>query len=294
MRGLNRNKLYPWYFSLGAIVIYFIFIVLPSFMGIYYSFTDWNSYSDIKNFIGLDNYRTILFGDQVYMTFIKNTFVFTLVTSIAKTVLGLLIAILLVNGVRAANFHRMVIFSPQVLSFLIIGLVFKSLLDPNFGFVNNTLRSIGLDFLAMDWLGSLAWAMPSVMAVDTWKGMGYIMVLFIAGLLAIPNDYYEAAEIDGAGFFKRLFSITLPMLLPTITITTVLNITYGLRVFDIIYVLTNGGPGNATDVINTAVYSAFAKGYWGLGSALSTLLFVIMVVVSFFIIRTMNKKAVEY
>ncbi|GAE31385.1 carbohydrate ABC transporter permease [Alkalihalobacillus hemicellulosilyticus] len=132
------------------------------------------------------------------------------------------------------------------------------------------------------------------MAVDTWKGMGYIMVLFIAGLLAIPNDYYEAAEIDGAGFFKRLFSITLPMLLPTITITTVLNITYGLRVFDIIYVLTNGGPGNATDVINTAVYSAFAKGYWGLGSALSTLLFVIMVVVSFFIIRTMNKKAVEY
>ncbi|GAE31384.1 carbohydrate ABC transporter permease [Alkalihalobacillus hemicellulosilyticus] len=156
---MDRNKLYPWYFSLGAIVIYFIFIVLPSFMGIYYSFTDWNSYSDIKNFIGLDNYRTILIGDQVYMTFIKNTFVFTLVTSIAKTVLGLLIAILLVNGVRAANFHRMVIFSPQVLSFLIIGLVFKSLLDPNFGFVNNTLRSFGLDFLAMDWLGSLAWAM---------------------------------------------------------------------------------------------------------------------------------------
>ncbi|WP_062052494.1 carbohydrate ABC transporter permease [Bacillus sp. JCM 19034] len=291
---MNRNKLYPWYFSIGAIIIYFIFIVLPSFMGIYYSFTDWNSYSDIKNFIGLDNYRTILIGDQVYMTFIKNTFVFTIVTSIAKTVLGLLIAILLVNGVRAANFHRMVIFSPQVLSFLIIGLVFKSLLDPNFGFVNNTLRAIGLDFLAMDWLGSLTWALPSVMAVDTWKGMGYIMVLFIAGLLAIPNDYYEAAEIDGAGFFKRLFSITLPMLLPTMTIATVLNITYGLRVFDIIYVLTNGGPGNATDVINTAVYSAFAKGYWGLGSALSTLLFVIMVVVSFFIIRTMNKKAVEY
>jgi raffinose/stachyose/melibiose transport system permease protein len=262
-------------------------------MGIYYSFTDWNSYSDVKNFVGWENYKTILVGDQVYMTFIKNTFVFTVITSIAKTVLGLLIAILLVNGVKAANFHRMVIFSPQVLSFLIIGLVFKSLLDPNFGFINNMLRTIGLDFLAKDWLGSIEWAMPSVMAVDTWKGMGYIMVLFIAGLIAIPKDYYEAAEIDGAGFFKRLFTITLPMLLPTITITTVLNITYGLRVFDIIYVLTNGGPGNTTDVINTAVYSSFAKGYWGLGSALSTLLFGIMVVVSFFIIRTMNKKAVE-
>lgn len=225
--------------------------------------------------------------------FIKNTVLFTLVTSIAKTVLGLFLALLLVSGVKAANLHRMIIFSPQVLSFLIVGLVFKSLLDPNNGFVNVTLRSMGLDVLAQNWLGSLTWAMPSIMAVDTWKGMGYIMVLFIAGLLAIPRDYYEAASIDGAGFGQKLFRITIPMLMPTITIATVLNITYGLRVFDAVYVLTNGGPGNATDVINTAVYSSFAKGYWGLGSALSTILFVIMAIISFFIIRLMNRK-VEY
>lgn len=291
---MKSNKIYPWYFSLGAMVIYFIFIVLPSLIGIYYSFTDWNSYFPEKNFIGLENYKTILFGDQVYLSYIKNTFVFTVITSIMKTVFGLLMAILLVSGVKFVSFHRMIIFSPQVLSFLIVGLVFKSLLDPNMGFVNVTLEKLGLGFFAQNWLGSTTWAMPSVMTVDTWKGMGYIMVLFIAGLLSIPNMYYEAAEMDGAGFFQKLFHITLPMLLPTLTITTVLNITYGLRVFDIIYVLTNGGPGYATDVINTAVYSLFAKGYWGLGSALSTLLFIFMAVISYFIIRAMNKKAVEY
>lgn len=293
LRIMNTNKIYPWYFSSGAIVLYLLFIVAPALLGIYYSFTDWNSYSSEKNFIGLEHFRTILAGDPTYLLFIKNTVLFTLVTSIAKTVLGLFLALLLVSGVKAANLHRMIIFSPQVLSFLIVGLVFKSLLDPNNGFVNVTLRSMGLDVLAQNWLGSLTWAMPSIMAVDTWKGMGYIMVLFIAGLLAIPRDYYEAASIDGAGFGQKLFRITIPMLMPTITIATVLNITYGLRVFDAVYVLTNGGPGNATDVINTAVYSSFAKGYWGLGSALSTILFVIMAIISFFIIRLMNRK-VEY
>lgn len=290
---MKTNKIYPWYFSLGAISLYTIFIVVPSLIGIYYSFTDWNSYDIHKNFVGLENYKNIIFGDHVYLEYIKNTLVFTIFTTVAKTVLGLFVAILLVSGVKAANLHRMIIFSPQVLSFLIVGLVFKSLLDPNNGFVNTTLKSLGLDFLAHSWLGSLTWAMPSVMGVDTWKGMGYIMVLFIAGLLAIPKELYEASEMDGAGFFQRLFRITLPMLFPTIMIATVLNLTYGLRVFDIIYVLTNGGPGSATDVINTAVYSAFAKGYWGLGSALSTILFIIMAIASFFIIRIMNRK-VEY
>ncbi|QIZ10371.1 sugar ABC transporter permease [Priestia megaterium] len=290
---MKTNKIYPWYFSSGAIILYTIFIVVPSLIGIYYSFTDWNSYDVNKNFIGIENYKNIIFGDHVYLEFIKNTLIFTIFTTLAKTVLGLFVAILLVSGVKAANLHRMIIFSPQVLSFLIVGLVFKSLLDPNNGFVNTTLRSLGLDFMAHSWLGSLTWAMPSVMGVDTWKGMGYIMVLFIAGLLAIPKELYEASEMDGAGFFQRLFRITLPMLFPTVMIATVLNLTYGLRVFDIIYVLTNGGPGSATDVINTAVYSAFAKGYWGLGSALSTILFVIMAIASVFIIRIMNRKG-EY
>ncbi|WKL03089.1 sugar ABC transporter permease [Paenibacillus amylolyticus] len=174
-----------------------------------------------------------------------------------------------------------------------LGLCSKVCSTPTTGLVNVTLRSLGLDVLAQNWLGSLTWAMPSIMAVDTWKGMGYIMVLFIAGLLAIPRDYYEAASIDGAGFGQSCSGSPFLMLMPTITIATVLNITYGLRVFDAVYVLTNGGPGNVTDVINTAVYSSFAKGYWGLGSALSTILFVIMAIISFFIIRLMNRK-VEY
>lgn len=289
---MNTNKIYPWYFSSGAILLYLLFIVAPALLGIYYSFTDWNSYSSEKNFIGLEHFRTILAGDPTYLLFIKNTVLFTVVTSIAKTVLGLFLALFAGQRCKNANWHRMIIFSPQVLSFLIVGLVFKSLLDPNNGFVNVTLRSIGLDALAQNWLGSLTWAMPSIMAVDTWKGMGYIMVLLSRDCSPFHGIIMKLHPSMVRALFKSC-SVLPYLCSPTITIATVLNITYGLRVFDAVYVLTNGGPGNATDVINTAVYSSFAKGYWGLGSALSTILFVIMAIISFFIIRLMNRK-VEY
>lgn len=117
LRIMNANKIYPWYFSSGAIVLYLLFIVAPALLGIYYSFTDWNSYSSEKNFIGLEHFRTILAGDPTYLLFIKNTVLFTLVTSIAKTVLGLFLALLLVSGVKAANLHRMIIFSRRCCRF---------------------------------------------------------------------------------------------------------------------------------------------------------------------------------
>ena len=136
----------------------------------------------------------------------------------------------------------MIIFSPQVMSYLVVGLVFRSMLHPTTGFLNNFLRGIGLDGLAKNWLTDLSLVFPTVMTVDTWKGMGYIMVVVIAGLMSISPEYYEAASIDGANFFQKLRNITLPLLKPVLVNVTVLNVTYGLRVFDMIYSLTNGGP----------------------------------------------------
>lgn len=199
---MNRKKLYPWYFAAGAALVYFLLCFLPGILGIGYSFTDWNNFTNEVNFVGLDNYKQIFEGNSEYVKYIINTVVFTIVTTVAKTVVGLALALLLTQKfIKCKNFQRMIIFSPQVMSYLVVGLVFKSMLHPTTGFLNNFLRSVGLDGLAKNWLTDLQLVFPTVMAVDTWKGMGYIMVVVIAGLLSISPEYYEAASIDGATFF---------------------------------------------------------------------------------------------
>lgn len=286
---MNRKKLYPWYFASGAAVLFFLLCFLPGIIGIGYSFTDWNNFTNDIRFVGLDNYKRIFEGNSEYLLYIKNTLVFTVVTMIAKTVVGLALALLLTRPfIKMKNFQRMIIFSPQVMSYLVVGLVFKSMLHPTTGFLNNFLNDIGLGVLAKNWLTDLNIVFPTVMTVDTWKGMGYIMVVVIAGIMSIAPEYYEAASIDGASFFQQLKSITIPLLKPVLVNATVLNVTYGLRVFDMVYSLTNGGPGNATGVINTAVYKEFSKGDLAMGTTLSSVLFFVVLALLYFIIKSME------
>lgn len=291
---MDRKKLYPWYFASGAAVLYFLLCFLPGILGIGYSFTDWNNFTNEIRFVGLDNYKRIFDGNSEYLLYIGNTILFTVVTTVLKTVVGLALALLLTQKfIRFKNFQRMIIFSPQVISYLVVGLVFKSMLHPTTGFLNNFLRDIGLDVLAKNWLTDLNIVFPTVMTVDTWKGMGYIMVVVIAGLMSIAPEYYEAAGIDGASFFQQLRHITIPLLKPVLVNATVLNVTYGLRVFDMVYSLTNGGPGNATGVINTAVYKEFSKGDLAMGTTLSSVLFFIVLALLYFIIKSMESSEVE-
>jgi len=293
-RDMNRKKLYPWYFASGAAVLFFLLCFLPGILGIAYSFTDWNQFSDEINFVGLGNYKRIFAGGSDYLTYIGNTVMFTVVTTAMKTVAGFALALLLTQKfIKCKNLHRMIIFSPQVMSYLVVGLVFKSMLHPTTGFLNNFLRDIGLGVLAKNWLTDLQLVFPTVMTVDTWKGMGYIMVVTIAGLMSVSPEYYEAASIDGAGFFQKLWNITIPLLKPVLVNVTVLNITYGLRVFDMIYSLTNGGPGNATAVMNTAVYKEFSKGDLAMGTTLSSVLFLFVLTILYFIIKSMENSEVE-
>ncbi|MDD3261561.1 MAG: sugar ABC transporter permease [Oscillospiraceae bacterium] len=291
---MDRKKIYPWWFAVPAAAIFFLLCLLPGLLGIGYSFTDWNSFTEKINFVGLQNYQKIFSGHSEYLSYISNTILFTVATTITKTILGLLMALLLTRPfIRLRNVHRMIIFSPQVMSFLVVGLVFQSMLHPTTGFVNNFLRSIGLGSLAQNWLTDLYFVWPSVIAVDTWKGMGYIMMVIIAGLTSIAPEYYEAASMDGANFWQQFQHVTLPLLRPVIVNVTVLNITYGLRVFDMIYALTNGGPGNATGVINTAVYKLFSTGDYAMGTTLSSVLFFFMLALLYFILRSMENKEVE-
>jgi raffinose/stachyose/melibiose transport system permease protein len=289
-----KNRTYPFYFAAGALLLYVVFFVVPNLMGFFYAFTDWNSYSAEVNWVGLDNFKTIFQSTQGYVHFIQNTVIFTLATILLKTALALGLAVLLTSGVRRlSNFHRVMMYLPAVLPMLVVSLIFKSILNPSTGFLNTFLRDVGLGSLAQRWLVDIHIALPSVIGVDTWRGIGYIMVILIAGLHSIPKDYYEAAAIDGASGWRAFTNITLPLLMPVLSVTTVLNLLYGLKVFDIVFVLTNGGPGRATDTVYTAIFQDFSKGRYGVATAMSSLLFLVMIALGYFVIQLMHRDEVE-
>ena len=289
---MNKAKVYPWYFAIGAVLIYTVFSVIPGIMGIAYSFTDWSAYSKEIHFVGIKNFIEVFSGKGDYLHYIGNTLLFTLVTTVAKTGLGLLFAVALSREIRFMNFHRGLMYMPSVLPILVTGLTFTSILNPKLGFLNTFLRAIGLDALAQKWLVDPKLAFGSVMAVDIWRGTGYIMTMLIVGILAIPRDYYEAVAVDGANGWQRFRYITLPMLRQTLAVTIVLNVIYGLKVFDMIYVLTNGGPGHRTEVMYTAVFKMMSKGLYAAGTTISSIMFVFMAIIGYFMVKILTKDEV--
>jgi raffinose/stachyose/melibiose transport system permease protein len=291
-RGVTATaRSYPTYFAFGAIALYLVFIVIPSLMGIYYSLTNWSRFSSETEFVGLDNYRSVFRANGSMWQAVKNTVLFTGLTIVTKTVIGLLLALLVSSGIRRFSaVHRTAIYLPSVLPMIVVGIVFKSILHPSTGILNGFFDAIGLDFLTQHWLTDTRLALYSIVAVDTWKGVGFIMLLLLAGLESIPREYYEAARIDGASAFDQLRHITIPLLKPVLTVATVLNLLYGLKVFDSVWVLTNGGPGYATETVNTIVFKEFARGHYAVSAALSTVLFIIMTTAGVFLIRAMHRQ----
>jgi raffinose/stachyose/melibiose transport system permease protein len=284
------KRAYPTWFAGGALVLFGVFVLLPSVLGLGFAFTDWNSYSTDVNWVGLDNFAAIFDPNSTYFSAIENTVLFTVATILLKTVIGLALAVLLTSGVRRLSYlYRALIYLPAVLPMVAVGIVFKSILNPDDGMLNMALRFVGLGSLAQQWLTDITLALWSVIGVDTWKGAGYIMVILIAGLLVIPRDFYEAASIDGATGWQSFRYITLPLLRPVLAVTTVLNLLYGLRVFDIVYVLTNGGPGYATSTVYTTVFDSFSLGQYGIATALSSVFVVVGILLSFVALRALSQ-----
>ncbi len=289
---MQKSRVYPWYFALGSVLIYTLLSVMPGIMGIAYSFTDWSAYSKELHFVGFSNFMEVFSGESDYLTYITNTVKFTIITTIAKTGLGLLFAVALSKNIKFKNFHRGILYMPSVLPILVTGLVFTSILNPKTGFLNEFLRAVGLGAFTQKWLVDPKIAFYSVMAVDIWRGAGYIMTLLIAGILAIPEVYFEASAIDGAGAWNRFKYITLPMLRQTLAVTIVLNVIYGLKVFDMVYALTNGGPGHRTEVLYTAVYKMMSKGLYAEGTTISSVLFIFMIIIGYFMVKILTKDEV--
>ncbi|MCJ8014246.1 sugar ABC transporter permease [Paenibacillus sp. KQZ6P-2] len=279
---MQNKKIYSRLFVMPAFILYTILFILPVLGGLYYSFTNWSDMKPTISFIGLDNYKEIFFSSGSYLKSIYHTLSFTLYTVVFKLGIGLVLALLLNEGLKTKKVLRTVFFLPYMLSPLIIGIIFISILGPD-GPLNMVLRFIGLDHLTHSWLTDKNFVLGSTMGVEIWRMAGWNMVIILAGLQTISKSYYEAAALDGAGRWKQFTQITIPFLIPTLMIATILNIIHGLRVFEIIYALTNGGPGDLTEVINTQVYKEFSTGRYGMSNALSMVAFIFTLMIAYLI-----------
>lgn len=288
----TKKSFYTARLSIPALFFYGLFIVVPFLMSMVLSFTDWNIDRLFQPvFRGIDNYATI-FQDPIFIRSLGNTLLFAFSTTILKTVFGLLLALGLLKATRLNSVLRTIFYVPCVLSPLIIGVIFTSILARE-GLLNNLLQVLHLSPMAQDWLASYGTAMGSVILIEGWMWSGFNMFIFISGLQAIPRDYYEAAETEGISRLNQFRHITLPLLVPSFTVIITLNITGSLKVFDLIYVLTNGGPGFDTQVLSTFTYRAFGLGLLGESSASAVVLMMIVTVISFILNRILRRREVE-
>lgn len=289
---LQKKRLYPYWSVAPALVIYTLFSIVPLVISLVLSFSDWNiSRLYDPSFRGLGNYVN-LFKDPVFLRSLGNTFLFAFSTTFFKTLVGLVLALVLVRPLPANNVFRTVFYAPCVLSVTVVGVLFRAILA-NEGLLNNALRAIGLGAIAQDWLAKYITAMGSVIFIESWMWAGFNMFIFISALKAIPVDYYEYASIEGCTPWQRFWRITLPLMVPSFTVVITLGISGGLRVFDIIYVITNGGPGFDTQVLATYTYQSFSLGYLGESAAGSVILCAIIMVITFLFNRFLTQREVE-
>jgi multiple sugar transport system permease protein len=285
-----RAGLVPYLFLLPCFLLFAIFRVYPLVNGLYMSFTDARLGATEADFVGVANYVNLL-DDARFKVSLVNTFVYTFVSLLPILGLPLLLAVILDRGIPLRNFLRSAFFFPFTLSVVTVGITWLWLLDPVIGPFNYTLRQLGIP--ARPWLGDPSTAMGAIIATSVWWVTGYYLVLYLAALQDIPNYLYEAAAIDGAGPWLRFWAITLPLMRPIILLVVVLHIIGSFQLFGQVYVLTQGGPANATRTVVQTLYETGFKDLFDFGaaSAMSWVLFAIILVVSLIQFRLLRGEA---
>ena len=272
-----------------SIVGFFTFMLFPIVASFLISLTHWDIITAPK-FVGLENYSKLL-HDPLFFKYFGNT-LFYLIAVPFQMLLALFLAILLNKGIRGLSFFRAVYFLPVVTSAVAIALLWQWIYDPEFGILNYLLGLIGIR--GPQWLASEVWAKPAIMFMGVWKGVGYDMLIYLAGLQNIPRQYYESAAIDGANSIKTFLYITFPLLLPVHLFLLIMHTIWGFQIFDVVYVMTNGGPAGATEPILMYLYqNAFRWGKMGYASAIAWLLTIIIFLVTV-VNWIVSKKKMEY
>jgi len=274
-----RRSLLPLGFILPGLIFYVLFLVWPAVQALWISLTDWDGLSEQQNFVGLENYQRML-DDPVVGTAAVNNVLWTLVTIALPMALGLALAVLLNRKARSSPFFRTLFYAPAVLPLVSIASIWAWLYDPTDGAINELLRMVGLGDLAQSWLGQDSTALWAVMVAAVWVRTGFPMLLYLAALQSIPDELYEAAALDGANRWQRFTQITFPSLKDTHYVVLALSLIESLKVFDLIYAMTYGGPGYATQVMGTWMYAnVFQYFDAGYGTAIAVVITIVAVAV---------------
>lgn len=287
MPGIQK-RLYSYYFLLPAAGIYLTVFILPTLMSFFFSLTRWTLLD--WEFIGFENFITFFEEPSLVIGF-KNTYIFAVVTCVLKVVLGLLLGVFLTSKIKTKEFIKSIVFFPVLVSTIAVGIAFSIMMHPTTGLINTALAWFGVD--GPDWLGDINLALLSVAFVDVWKGVGFATVIYIAGILSIPEEYYEALQIDGGGAWNKFWNIILPLSRPATNAVILLSFIGGLRTFDLVWAMTKGGPGFATDVIASIIYKQYQAGFYGLSTAGNVILFVFVTILVFPLSRYLNRKEVD-
>jgi len=278
---------YPHSFYLPAALIFGVFFVVPTLLAFYFSLTRWSIFD--ATFIGLDNYASFL-GDPQLTSGLRNTIIYAMITSGLKVTLGLPLAMLLTSWIKLKGLFRGIIFFPVLVSTVAVGITFATLMQPSIGLINTTLGALGLP--TPDWLGNPDFALVSVALVDVWKGIGLAMVIFIAGILSIPEEYFDAAKLEG-GTWVAFRHVILPLSRNATFTVILLSFIGGLRTFDLIWTMTRGGPGFASDVLTSVIYKMYQAGFYGLSTAGNVVLFILVTIIVYPLMRFFNRMELE-
>lgn len=278
-------------FTIPAVIFVVMMMYIPFVMSGYYSLTKWNGIAKNPVFIGLDNFISIFSGQSDFMSALWFTIKYTVLFVIFSNVLAIVLAVVLTKKFKLANLFRGLFFIPYIMSMTIVGFIWKFIFTSGF---KAFYQATGWSFWNLSWLGDTKMVFFSIVIVGVWQSLGFYIVLYIAGLQAVPTDVVEAAYVDGASKSQSFFKVVLPLLGPSMTICVFMSLTNGLKVFDIILALTKGGPGKASYSATLQIYNeAFTNNNYGLGSAQAILYFLFVLLITQIVLKTMNKREVD-
>lgn len=275
-----------------TLALYVIYIILPIFVSFYYSLTKYSGIGKPK-FIGLSNYQR-LFANHTFLNSIKNSLIIFLSSVLILVVVSFLCAVLLNGGLKGSGLSKAIIFSPNIMAPIVVGIIWTFILDPSIGCFNAFLEMIGLEGWKQQWIGGLKLTPYSVALVYVWQQLGYMTTIFLAGLKMVPGELYESASIDGANAWQKMWYVSIPMIKSTFTIVVVLIINGTLKIFEVVLQLTNGGPNHYSETMVTYSYNTtFIDGEYGYGMAMAVIVFLICFGLSSTYLKLMRDRAQE-
>jgi raffinose/stachyose/melibiose transport system permease protein len=280
-------RTYPHWFYLLAVLMFGVFFIVPTGLSFYFSLTRWSLFD--ATFIGLDNFRTFV-SDPQLVSGLRNTIIYAVLTSGFKVIISLPLAMLLTSNIRFKGLLRSIVFFPTLVSIVAIGITFSTLMQPSTGLINTALGALGVT--QPKWLGDPGLALYSVALVDIWQGLGIATVIFIAGIMSIPQDYFEAARLEG-GTWVKFRHVILPLVRNATFTVILLSFIGGLRRFDLIWTMTRGGPGFASDVLTSVIYKEYQAGFYGLSTAGNVVLFILITAIVHPLMRFFSRMEIE-